>query len=145
MKHVVIDTNIFISALTGKHNASRHVIRLCLSGAIQPLMGVALFAEYEDVIHRKEIISLSPIGVSEIESLCDAFMRVCRWVSVYYLWRPNLKDEADNHLMELAIAGNAEIIITNNIKDFQNSELLFPAIAILKPEDFLMRVTSCQH
>ena len=29
------------------------------------------------------------------------------WVRVYYLWRPNLPDEADNHLVELAVAGNA--------------------------------------
>jgi predicted nucleic acid-binding protein len=58
-------------------------------------------------------------------------------VSIYYLWRPNLKDEADNHLIELAVAGNAQIIATHNLKDFQNSELLFPNLSILKPEEII--------
>nr|WP_238845734.1 PIN domain-containing protein [Nostoc edaphicum] len=52
----------------------------------------------------------------------------------YYLWRPNLKDKADNHLIELAVAGNAQMIAIHNIKDFQNAELLFPNLSILKPE-----------
>ena len=66
-------------------------------------------------------------------------MSVSKWIFIYYTWRPNLQDEADNHLIELAVAGNAEIIATNNIKDLQNSELLFPDLLILKPEDVLRR------
>ncbi|MCU7244485.1 MAG: PIN domain-containing protein [Microcystis aeruginosa WS75] len=53
------------------------------------------------------------------------------------MWRPNLKDEADNHLVELAIAGSAGIIVTNNIRDFHNTELLFPELSILKPENLI--------
>lgn len=64
-------------------------------------------------------------------------MSVCQWVKIFYLWRPNLKDEADNHLVELAIAGNAKIIVTRNINDFQRSQLLFPQIEILKPEQVI--------
>ncbi len=40
-----------------------------------------------------------------------------RWVSVYFGWRPNLPDEGDNHLFELALAGNAAAIITHNVRD----------------------------
>ncbi|NCS04788.1 MAG: PIN domain-containing protein [Microcystis aeruginosa G13-07] len=60
-----------------------------------------------------------------------------RGCQIYYLWRPNLKDEADNHLVELAIAGSAGIIVTNNIRDFHNTELLFPELSILKPENLI--------
>jgi predicted nucleic acid-binding protein len=66
-------------------------------------------------------------------------MAVSEWVNIYYLWRPNLRDEGDNHLLELAIAGNANYIVTNNIKDFKNTELMFPHILILKPDDFMRR------
>ena len=41
----------------------------------------------------------------EREALLNAFLSVCTWQTVYYLWRPNLPDEADNHLVELAVAG----------------------------------------
>ncbi|MFN7299643.1 MAG: putative toxin-antitoxin system toxin component, PIN family, partial [Pseudanabaena sp.] len=66
-------------------------------------------------------------------------MSVCQWIDIYYLWRPNLRDEADNHLIELAIAGNAQIIATKNIKDFLNSDLIFPNLSILKPEQIVRR------
>ena len=56
---------------------------------------------------------------------------------IYYLWRPNLKDEADNHLIELAIAGNAKIIASNNIKDFKQTQLNFPELLIKKPDEMI--------
>lgn len=64
-------------------------------------------------------------------------MAVCQWVHVYYLWRPNLPDEGDNHIVELAIAGYAQTIVTNNTRDFKKPELLFPRINIIKPNEFL--------
>ena len=56
---------------------------------------------------------------------------------INYIWWPNLADEQDNHIIELAIAGNAPIIATNNIKDFKNTEFCFLDLSILKPEQVL--------
>ena len=56
---------------------------------------------------------------------------------IFYNWRPNLRDEADNHLIELAIAGNAETIVTRNIRDFTGMDLSFPDLQIITPEDFI--------
>ncbi|RUR72850.1 PIN domain-containing protein [Chlorogloeopsis fritschii PCC 6912] len=134
---IVVDTGVFISALIGSKGPSRELIRRCLKGEYQPLMGNALFAEYESVIQREEIIIKCPLPSAEISTLLASFMSVSQWISIYYLWRPNLKDEADNHLIELAVAGNAQIIATNNVKDFQNAELLFPKLLILKPEEII--------
>jgi predicted nucleic acid-binding protein len=64
-------------------------------------------------------------------------MATCRWTHVYYLWRPNLPDEADNHILELAVAGNATAVITHNTRDFNRGELIFPDIQILKPNQLL--------
>ncbi len=135
---IVVDTNVFISVLIGQsESTSRELVRQCLRGKYQPLMGNALFAEYQDVINRDRIISLCPLTTEERTNLLAAFMNVCQWVRVYYLWRPNLLDEADNHLIELAVAGNAQIIATRNIKDFRRSQLQFPQLEILKPEEVL--------
>ena len=134
---IVIDTSVLISALLGSTGASRKLIRLCLQGEYQPLMGNSLFLEYESVILREEIITKCTLTKQEIFTLLDAFMGVCQWIDIYYLWRPNLRDEADNHLIELAIAGNAQIIATKNIKDFLNSDLIFPNLSILKPEHII--------
>jgi len=135
---IVVDTNVYIGALIGRAgSANRELLRLCLRGRYQPLMGNALFNEYLDVMNRDEIKSKSPLTDREAEDLLADFMSVCRWVKIFYLWRPNLKDEADNHLVELAIAGNAEIIVTRNINDFQRSQLSFPQVEILKPEQVI--------
>lgn len=135
---IVVDTNVFVNVLIGREgSAARKVLRRCLQGHYQPLMGNALFNEYLDVINRDEIKAKSPLTKSETENLLADFMSVCQWVKIFYLWRPNLKDEADNHLIELALAGNATIIVTRNIHDFQRSQLQFPQIEILKPEEIL--------
>jgi putative PIN family toxin of toxin-antitoxin system len=134
---IVVDTSVFISALISSQGSSRELIRRCLKGEYQPLMGNALFSEYESVIQRLEIIPRCPLTSEEISALLASLMSISQWISIYYLWRPNLKDEADNHLIELAVAGNAQIIATHNVKDFQNAELLFPNLSILKPEEII--------
>ena len=136
---IVIDTSVFISALIGQAGPSRELIRRCLQGEYIPLMGTALFCEYESVMNRANIINRCPLTEAEIISLLSALMSVSEWVTIYYLWRPNLEDEGDNHLIELAVAGNATIIATNNIKDFKNTNLLFPNLSILKPEEIIKR------
>ena len=134
---VVIDTNVFISAVMSANGASRQIVRLCLQGDLQPLMGNALFSEFEDVCSRVDLFDAKLISRNERNDLLDAFFASCLWTPIYYLWRPNLRDEADNHVMELAVAGNATTIVTANKKDFRGSELSFPSIKILNPVEFL--------
>lgn len=134
---IVVDTSVFISELISSNGASRELLRRCLQGRYQPLMGNALFCEYEQVINREEILHSCLLSAEEIQVLTAAFMSVCEWTRIYYLWRPNLRDEADNHLIELAIAGNAQIIATYNIKDFRQIELIFPYVLIKKPSEII--------
>ena len=136
---IVIDTSVFISALLGPTGPSRELIRRCLLCEYQPLMGNALFSKYEAVSTRHHFLERCPLTEAEIAILVQSFISVSKWTFIYYTWRPNLKDEGDNHLIELAIAGNAQIIATNNLKDFQDAELLFPNLKISKPEDVLER------
>jgi putative PIN family toxin of toxin-antitoxin system len=134
---IVVDTSVFISALIGSKGPSRELIRRCLLRDYQPLMGNALFCEYEAVRKREDILSRCLLSPLEIDDLLAAMVSVTEWVPIYYSWRPNLKDEGDNHVIELAIAGNAQIVATNNIKDFRGAELLFPKLSILKPEQVI--------
>ncbi|MEM7016197.1 MAG: putative toxin-antitoxin system toxin component, PIN family [Pseudomonadota bacterium] len=134
---VVIDTSVLVSALIGSEGPGREIMRRCLQGKYHPLISNTLFAEYEDVSGREQIRELCPLNTDEIRALLNSFYSVCQWVSVYFLWRPNLKDEGDNFLIELALAGNAKFIITHNIKDLQGAELKFPELCILTPEQML--------
>jgi putative PIN family toxin of toxin-antitoxin system len=136
-KTIVIDTSVFISAIIGAIGPSRALLRQCFEGRYQPLMGNALFCEYEDVCYRSPILEKTPLSVEEVNALLCSFFSICRWIPIYYLWRPNLKDEQDNHLIELAVAGNAEYLVTNNIKDFNQTELYFPQLTVITPEQLL--------
>jgi len=137
MGKIVIDTNIFVSALMNTNGAPRQIIRLALLGEITPLMGNALLSEYEDVMSREDILTKCILNNDEIRDLLNAFYASCEWISVYFLWRPNLRDEADNHLIELALAGGTNTIISANKQDFKHSDLSFPDLNIRNAGEFL--------
>lgn len=134
---LVVDTSVLISALIGVQGPSREILRRCLQANYYPLISNALFFEYEDVSNRKQVLDLCPLANNEIRELLNAFYAVCHWVPIYYLWRPNIRDEGDNFLIELALAGNASCIVTNNIKDLQDAELNFPSLRIVTPDQLL--------
>lgn len=135
---IVVDTSVLVAAVLSKGGGdSREVIRRCLLRKVRPMIGVALFTEYEDVFGRETPMKKCPLSPEDREALLEAFISVCEWVKVYFLWRPNLPDEGDNHLIELAVAGAADAIITHNIRDLRGGELLFPRTAILTPKRFL--------
>ena len=133
---IVVDTNIFVGACIGM-GACNRVVAACLQGACTPLMGTTLFNEYEDVLRRTSLFKRSRLNASEREVLLDVFLAHCSWVRIYCGWRPNLPDEGDNHLIELAVAGGAASVVTRNTRDFRQSELQFPSVTIRSPEALL--------
>ena len=138
---VIIDTNILINVILSpkKSSASYRVLELCLRLRLFPQIGEALFAEYEDLTCRPHIVSKSAYTQDEINQVLDGFLSVCKWNKIHYLWRPNLRDEADNHLIDLAVASNTKWIVTQNVKDLNSGELKF-GIKVLTPEQLLKEV-----
>ena len=140
MSRIVVDTNVFTAAVLSPAGTNRAVLRACLTAKAHPLMGAALFHEYEDLLARPVLMAKSPLTPAERGQLFGSFLSVCDWVRVYFLWRPNLPDEADNHLIELALAGGADAIVTNNVRDVRGDELAFPRLQILTPAQFLKTI-----
>ena len=137
MMKVVVDTNVFVSALISKAGASREVVRRCLQGRYSSCVSLALFAEYRDVMGRRELFRKCPLDADERDELFQALMAVSHLTDIYFLWRPNLPDEGDNHVLELAVAAGAEAIVTHNRTDFLRAELRFPELRILSPAQLL--------
>jgi putative PIN family toxin of toxin-antitoxin system len=136
---IVVDTNVFLGACLGT-GAANAVIAACLKGQCSPIIGNALFSEYEDVLGRDDLFENCRLDKSERAELLDIFLSCCEWIRVYYVWRPNLPDEADNHLVELAVAGGADFIVTRNLRHLKNMELHFPNLQIVAPETFLKEI-----
>lgn len=135
MRLIVLDTNVFVSALRSGGGASRQVLRRILLGQVMPLFGNALWQEYQDLLGR-DVWTPETTPEERLQVLA-ALARAGRWVSVYYGWRPNLRDEGDNHLIELAIAGNAEAVVTHNVRDLTRGELAWPQLRVVTPHQFL--------
>ena len=138
--NVVIDTNVWISALISKDGLSREIIRLVFTDKISPQISTSLFLEYESIMKREKIQNLCALTKKEQNELFHAFLSTCQWNEIFYLWRPNLLDKNDDFLIELAVASNSKFIITDNKKDLDSGELKFN-FDVLTPQEFLERNT----
>jgi putative PIN family toxin of toxin-antitoxin system len=112
---VVVNTNVLVAGLIGGKGPNREILRRCLQSELQPYVGNSLFLEYRDLLNRDRIQALCKQTSVSLMEFLDGFAHVCTPFDVQYLWRPNLKDEADNHLLENAIAAGVSYIITNNV------------------------------
>lgn len=130
---VVFDTSVIVSAMLGPGGASRSILRSALKGTLHPLVGQALLHEYEAALGRDSLFEGCVISRRDREVLLDAFLSRCRWTRVYYTWRPNSPDESDNHVVELAVAGGAEAIVTKKLRDFKGMELRFAGLQVVSP------------
>lgn len=98
-------------------------------------MGTTLYTEYCDVCSRDKIFKNAALNKNERYELFNAFISLCDWFSIYYLWRPNLRDEGDNHLLELAAASQVKYIITGNTKDLKTGHYYFLILKLSHPEN----------
>ncbi|MDI9333973.1 MAG: putative toxin-antitoxin system toxin component, PIN family [Cytophagales bacterium] len=136
----VIDTNIFVGACLGV-GATNRVIASAIEGHFRPVMGSALFHEHEDVLSRESLLANSKLTRKERDELFDIFISKCQWTRVYFGWRPNLPDEGDNHLIELAVAAGASYVVTKNLKHVSNTDLKFKNIQVVSPQKFLKELS----
>ena len=141
-----MDTNILVNVMLSpsRKSASYKIFEMCLTEQLKPQIGCALFNEYEDVLSRPEIQARAKYTIDEMDQILDGFLSVCTWVKVNYLWRPNLKDEGDNHLIDLAVASNTQWIVTQNIKDLNSGELKF-SFRSVSPDELIEVIYGNDH
>ncbi len=137
ISRMILDSNVLVSAFTSSEGASRQVLRAVLNGQATALISVPLFVEYESVLGRPETRRRCPLTIAEQARLFDALLSRAELVEVYYRWRPNLPDEGDNHILELAVAAGDAPIVTFNRRDFRGGQLRFPSIIVETPAAWL--------
>ena len=131
---VVLDTNVIVSALCSARGASFALIQALPSPRFTPVLSPTLWNEYLDVVHRAEVI---PATVSKAtrDTICDVVLANAKLRRVHFLWRTQLPDPNDAHVLEVAVAGQADYIVTHNIKDFGPAQSF--GITAITPGSFI--------
>ena len=131
--NIVIDTNVFISALKSKRGASYKLLMSLPGNLFVPNISVPLFIEYESVAKRAGL--LNNLSSDEVDSILDYFLSKSRIRKVFYLWRPYLKDPKDDLVLEVAVESQSKYIVTFNIKDFKGCDKF--GIKAITPQEFI--------
>ncbi len=133
---IVLDTNVLIAALRSPSGASFQLLQRVGQGYFETCISVPLALEYESVAKR-EAVSLV-IDADDIDHLIDYLCQVSRPTEVFYTWRPQLRDANDEMVLELAISGQADGIVTFNKRDFAGVERF--GLRLLTPVELLQEI-----
>jgi predicted nucleic acid-binding protein len=105
------------------------------------LASVPLLLQYEAVVTRSEHLAAAGISEADVQVLLAAFALVAIPIRISYLWRPTLTDPDDDLVLETAVNGNAEAVVTFNRRHFEPAAARF-GIAILAPGEAVRRLES---
>jgi putative PIN family toxin of toxin-antitoxin system len=141
MYRVVLDTDIIVTALRSATGGSNAVLREAAHGRITPLVTPALFLEYEAVLKRPEQRLVHGLGLRDIDRFLSALAAACEAVEVSFQWRPQLSDANDEMVLEAAVNGQADALITHNMRDFVKGAERF-GLRVLRPGEFLKELRS---
>ncbi|MBI4517405.1 MAG: putative toxin-antitoxin system toxin component, PIN family [Deltaproteobacteria bacterium] len=133
MRAVVLDTNVVVSGLRSQRGAAFRLLSLVGSGRFEHCMSVALAFEYADAVTRPGagIRLRRPV----IEDILDYLCASARKVKIHFLWRPTLADPKDDMVLEVAVCGGCEAIVTYNIRDFRGCGAF--GVRAIRPQKFL--------
>ncbi len=103
-----------------------------------------MMLEYESVLMRPENLEAFNLTTDEVERFLDGLSSLMAPITPFFLWRPQLRDPADEHVLEAAANGGADAIVTFNLRHFQVAAVRF-GIATLKPGEALQRIEAWQY
>lgn len=137
----VLDTNVVVAGLRSPTGASAALLGHALSGAFTLLLSVALALEYEAVCRDRDQRIVSGLSEAEVVTIITALCAIAEPVATRFLWRPQLHDPADEMVLEAAVNGVAEALVTFNRKDFGGAPARF-GIVLLSPQEALRKLAS---
>jgi putative PIN family toxin of toxin-antitoxin system len=138
MPRVVVDTNVLIAARRSKAGASNALLRAADRASFRMLVSVPLFLEYEAVLMRQEHLLATGLDTDAVAGFLDYLAGLVEPVLLHYLWRPQLGDVADEMVLETAINGRADCIVTFNMGHFAPAGRF--GIEIVTPAELIGRL-----
>jgi putative PIN family toxin of toxin-antitoxin system len=136
---LVLDTSVVVAGLRTRLGAGNAVLRLVALRRVVILATPPLFLEYEDVLNRAEHRLVHGLIPAEIDEFLAELAALVAPVEVHFQWRPQVRDPNDEMVLEAAINGGADALVTYNISDFRDAAERF-GISLLRPAELLKKV-----
>lgn len=136
---IVLDTDVVVAAMRSPTGASAGLLFAALNEQVQLLANVALILEYEAVCLREEHLMAAGLQLSQAQLFVDTLAALVKPVESHFIWRPQLKDPADEMVLEAAVNGRAQAIVTFNRRDYGSAPQRF-GIGVLLPRDAYRKV-----
>ena len=130
----MLDTDVLVAAFRSNSGASRYLLRAALERKFAVLVSVPLMLEYEAVLTRAEQLSVHGATPEEVGDVLNELAAVGSRVTLVMRTRPFLRDAADEMVLETALNGEADAIVTFNERHFEHvAERL--RISVIRPRD----------
>jgi putative PIN family toxin of toxin-antitoxin system len=147
---VVVDTNILWSGLRHiiepayGYGAAFRVLLAVFDLRVTPLLSVALCLEYEDVLHRPDFLAKAGLTTAEVDQLLTDLIDLVEPVApIWFRCRGLLTDPGDEHVLECAVNGHADVLVTSNTRDFAAAARF--GVAVMTPAEFLQRLDAAEQ
>ena len=133
---LLLDTDVVVAGMRSPTGASAELIRRARRAEVLLFASVPLFIEYEATCTRTEHQNASGLTDAEISTYLDGLAKLVEPVKIHYLWRPQLRDPADEMVLEAAVNGQVDWLVTFNKRDFGDTPEKF-GITVANPSDAL--------
>lgn len=135
----VLDTNVIVAAMRSPSGASAALLIAARRSEVTLLANVGLALEYEAICRLPEHRLAAGLSVREVDIFIDAVVALIDPVETHFIWRPQLRDPADELVLEAAVNGSASAIVTFNRRDFGAAPSRF-GVEVLMPAQALARI-----
>ena len=133
---LVLDTSVLVAGTRSRYGGSNALLAAALRHEFTLIATVPLMLEYEAVLMRREHLAASRLKGTDVGTLLDALAAVAEPVILRFLWRPQLSDADDDMVLEAAVNGRAEAIVTFNRRHFAGTSARL-GVAVKSPSESL--------
>ena len=134
-----MDTDVVVAAMRSPRGASAAILRAARQGRATLLLSMPLALEYEAVCSRAEHRLAAGLSDREVSVFLTAVVALAEPVTTHFLWRPQLRDPDDEMVLEAAINGGADALVTFNVRDFGSVPIQF-GLKVLLPREAIRRI-----
>ena len=135
----MLDSSVVISGFRSRRGASYKLLDLAAGRQLVLLATPALFLEYEEVLKRPEQREVSGLTLAQVDAALAALAGAVEPVEAHFAWRPQLADPDDKMVLDVAVNGRADALVTHNLADFAQAAPRF-GLALLRPGELLERM-----